>query len=205
MRERVKDLTDEGLLTRIGDEPGDDDLIRHMAEGDHRAFRQLMGRHGRAMLSLAERTTGNAADADELVQEVFLKVWTMAPRWRTDGAAQFSTWLYRVVLNASLDRRRRRPFSPLEEADEPVDDAANGLDRVLEGQRKAVVHQAMATLPERQRAALALHYFGETSAPEAARILDLSLSAMEALLVRGKRALRQALLRRGITGLGDVL
>ncbi len=102
-------------MTALG-EPGDDDLLRRVAAGDRWALQRLMDRHGRAMLALAERTTGNAADADELVQETFLKVWTMAPRWRADGGALFSTWLYRVVLNASLDLRRRRPLHALEEA-----------------------------------------------------------------------------------------
>jgi RNA polymerase sigma-70 factor (ECF subfamily) len=191
-------------VTTLGDS-GDDELLRGVAAGDRWALRRLMDRHGSAMLALAERTTGNAADADELVQEAFLKVWTMAPRWRADGGALFSTWLYRVVLNASLDRRRRRPLHALDEAGDLADPAAGGLELAVASQRQSVLRGALAELPERQRAALVLHYFGETSAPEAARILNLSLSAMESLLVRGKRALRQALARRGVTGLGDVL
>lgn len=186
-------------------EPDDDDLLYDVANGDRGAFRRLMDRHARPLLALATRVTGNGADADDVVQEAFLKVWAMAPRWRADGGARFSTWAYRVVLNASLDVRRRRVLEPLEEAETCADAAADGLDHAIARQRQILVGQTMAELPRRQRAALSLHYFGEISAPEAARVLGLSVSAMEALLVRGKRRLRTALAQRGITGLGDVV
>lgn len=164
-----------------------------------------MERHGAAMLALAERVTGNAADADELVQEAFLKVWTMAPRWRADGSARFSTWLYRVVLNACIDLRRRRPTAPLDDAPEPADERADGLAAAIDVQGRAVLRQALSELPERQEAALSLHYFADLTARQAAEVLGLSQPALEALLVRGKKALRAALGRRGIHGLGDVL
>jgi len=186
-------------------EPNDDRLLYDAANGDRRAFQRLMERRARPLMVLATRITGNEADADEVVQEAFLKVWEMAPRWRTDGGARFSTWVYRVVLNASIDVRRRRPLNTLEEAGELADDGADGLDQAVARQRQVVVRQAMETLPQRQRTAVMLHYFGEISAPEAARILGLTVSAMEALLVRGKRGIRMALAQRGVTGLGDVL
>lgn len=187
------------------DDPGDDDLLRAAADGDRPAFRRLMDRHSRPMLALAQRVTGSAHDADEIVQEAFLKVWTMAPRWRPDGEAKFSTWLYRVVLNACLDRRRRVVFAPLEEAGDPADCAPGGLDQAMSRQCRAVIAAALEALPQRQRAALSLYYYGEVSAPQAARILDMSLPALEALLVRGKRALRKALLRHGVGGMGDIV
>ena len=195
---------DSGGRTRDG-EPDDDGLLHDAANGDRCAFQRLMERHARPLLALATRITGNGADADDVVQETFLKVWVMAPRWRADGRARFSTWAYRVVLNASLDVRRRRLLAPLEEAGDPADDSADGLDRAVARQREALVRQALAELPRRQQAALSLHYFGEISAPEAAGVLGLSVAAMEALLVRGRRHLRIALTRRGVTGLGDVL
>lgn len=182
----------------------DDELLRAIAQGDRRSFQRLMERHVRAMLALATRVLRNPDDADEVVQEAFLKVWTMASEWRSDRDAKFSTWLYRVVLNASLDRLRRARFVPVEEAGEPVDPSPGGLDRVVAMQRQRLVSEAMAEMPARQREALSLYYFSDMTAPEAARVLDLSLTAMEALLVRGKRSLRSALARVGIRGIGDV-
>jgi RNA polymerase sigma-70 factor, ECF subfamily len=184
--------------------PDDGDLLAKIAEGDRLAFRTLMERHTPAMLALAERTTGSAADADDMVQEAFLKVWNMAPDWRADGPARFSTWLYRVVLNSALDRRRRKTALPLEDAGHVADGGPCGLHSSMALQRRHMVLDAMAELPDRQRSALSLYYFSEVHAPEAARILGLSLSAVEALIVRGKRALRKSLARRGITGLEDV-
>lgn len=183
----------------------DDDLLQAIAGRDQRAFRQLMQRHGRPMLALAQRVTGNEDDADEIVQEAFLKVWKLAERWQVDGAATFSTWFYRVVLNACLDRRRRAPMAPLEDAGEPVDPAPIGWETAQVRQRRDALMRAINDLPRRQKAALSLCYFGEVSGPEAARILEMSVSALEALLVRGRRGLRKSLSKNGIETLGDIL
>jgi RNA polymerase sigma-70 factor, ECF subfamily len=182
----------------------DDELLRAIAQGDRRCFQRLMERHVRAMLALSTRVLRNPDDADEIVQEAFLKVWTLAPEWRSDREAKFSTWLYRVVLNGSLDRLRRARFVSVEEAEEPVDPAPGGLDQALARQRARLLAAAMAEMPARQREALSLYYFSDLTAPEAARALELSLTATEALLVRGKRSLKTALARLGIRGIGDV-
>lgn len=187
-----------------GEGPGDDDLLMGTAAGDDAAFQLLMERHAKAMLALSQRVLGNAHDADEVVQETFLKVWSMASRWEPEGRAKFSTWLYRVVLNASLDRLRRTPMAPLDEASEMPDLTPTSVEQTLAHQRRHILTQAMAQLPPRQQAALSLHYFGEVSAPRAAEILDLSLSACEALLARGKKTLRKVLAEMGVHGPGDV-
>jgi len=85
-----------------------------------------------------------------------------------------------------------------------ADAAPNGLDRCIERQQRETVVAAMKALPDRQRSAVSLYYFSELRAHEAATILGVSLSAMESLLVRGRRALAAALKRRGITRWGDV-
>jgi RNA polymerase sigma-70 factor (ECF subfamily) len=183
----------------------DDDLLLRIAEGDQQAFRLLMQRHGKAMLVLAQRVTGSSEDADEIVQESFLKVWKRAEKWEVGGAASFSTWFYRVVLNACLDRRRRMPMAPLEDAGEPADPSPDGADIALLRQRRRVVLAALDELPKRQREAVWLCYFGEVSGPEAAKTLDMSLSALEALLVRGRRGLKKSLTKKGIDSIGDIL
>jgi len=191
-----------GGLTEDGT---DDDLLLSIAEGSQRAFRLLMQRHARPMLALAQRVTGSAEDADEIVQESFLKVWRLAKKWEVGGAASFSTWFYRVVLNACLDRKRRLPMAPLEDAGEPVDPSPDGSDCALTRQRRSVLLAALNQLPDRQKQAVSLCYFGEVSGPEAAKILDMSLSALEALLVRGRRGLKKSLMKHGISSVGDIL
>lgn len=196
-----RDKSDDPAISAVAD----DDLLQRIADGDRAAFAQLMERHARPMLMLAQRVLGRVEEADEIVQDSFLKVWTQAGRWQVDGGAKFSTWFYRVVLNACLDRKRRKQPVGLEEAGDPADDRPGGLDVAVARQRSRLVGAALADLPERQRAALSLFYFSGLSGREAAEVLDLSVSATEALLSRGKQALRKALARRGVTGLGDVL
>ncbi len=183
----------------------DDDLLLAIATGDQLAFRRLMERHAKQMLALAQRLTGSADDADEVVQEAFLKVWRLSGRWEVNGAAAFSTWFYRVVFNACLDRKRRTPMAPLEEAGVPVDPGPIGFETAQSKQRRDAIVAAIDHLPKRQKEAVWLYYFGEVSGPQAAEILGMSLSALEALLVRGRRGVKKALIKRGILSLGDIL
>jgi RNA polymerase sigma-70 factor, ECF subfamily len=189
-----------------GGHDDEDDLISRIAAGDRTSLRQLMARHASRMLKLGERVTGNAADADEIVQETFVKVWRMAPDWQAEGAAKFSTWLHRVVLNAAIDRTRRRQHMPLDEMGlgDEMARTPDAFDQMRAQQRQALIAQAMQDLPLRQRRALSLFYFAEMRTAEAAKTMDASLSATEALLVRGKTALKTALRRRGIKTWEDV-
>ncbi|MCR6632550.1 MAG: RNA polymerase sigma factor [Magnetospirillum sp.] len=182
----------------------DESLLLAVGRGDHRAFAALMERHGAFALALAMRMTGNPQDAEEVAQEAFLRVWSMAGRWRP-GGARFTTWLYRVVVNLCLDRKRRAPMLALDDVAEPADPTPSGLDSCAAGQAHMLVAAALAALPGRQRAAVSLCYFGEVSCQEAADSLEISLSALESLLVRGRRALRTYFARRGLKKTGDVL
>ena len=140
------------------DEPSDDQLMARIAGGDRPAFDWLVNRHLPRCLRLAERIVGSRADAEEVAQEFFLKVWTGAQRWRPAGAggARFTTWLYRVVVNLCLDRRRRPAFASLDSAGDPADPADSAFTAVHKGRTAARVAAAVAALPERQRAALYL-------------------------------------------------
>lgn len=180
-------------------------LMRAIAGGDRAAFGRLMELHGRFALSLALRMTGNPADAEEIAQEAFLRAWKLAADWRPGAGARVRTWLYRVVLNLCLDRGRRQPFLPIEDIEEPPTSEPDGLEALTDVQAAATVRELLAELPERQRAALALAYFDDLPASQAARAMDLSVAAFEALLVRGRRGLRAGLARRGLIRLGDVL
>ncbi len=155
-------------------------------------------------MTLAMRMTGNAQDAEEVAQEAFLRVWSAAERWQP-GGARFTTWLYRVVMNLCLDRKRRAPMLAMDDVAEPADPAPGGLESCVGEQARDLVQAALASLPDRQRAAVALCYYGEVSCQEAADTLEVSLSALESLLVRGRRGLRDFFARRGLEKMGDVL
>lgn len=187
-------------------EAPDDTLLLATARGDRRAFQVLMARHIKSSLALAQRVLGNPDDADEVVQEAFLRVWRAAPRWRTDGTARVTTWLYRIVMNLCLDRKRKGPAAlPLDDSLEIADSQPDGLEATTAAHTQTLVAEALNDLTPQQRAAIVLYYFEEVSAPEAARIMTVSPSALESLLVRGRRALKRSLARRGILAVHDMI
>ncbi|WP_448205247.1 sigma-70 family RNA polymerase sigma factor [Azospirillum sp. sgz302134] len=166
--------------------------MAEVAAGNRRAFDVLTRRHLTRSLSLALRIAGNAHDAEEVVQDAFLQVWRNADGWRGDRAL-FTTWLYRIVVNRALTSRRRRGFAPMEEAAEIPSPLPGAEEAVEERQLARSVDSAIAALPERQRAALSLCVYEELSCAEAAKVLQVSVSAMESLLVRARRVLRETL------------
>ena len=169
----------------------DEALMARVACGDELAYRQLSRRHLPAMLGLARRILGNAADAEDVAQEAMLRVWTHAPRWQP--LAAFRTWLTRVVVNLCLDRKRRAQWVGLEAAGEIVDPAPGAGDKAEHDEREQLLAVAIAELPARQRTAIVLSYSEGMSNAQVADILGTSVSAVETLLVRGKQNLRRTL------------
>ncbi len=175
---------------------GDAELLRAIAAGDRAAFDRLSRRHLDRAYGVALRMTGSRADAEDVTQEVFLRLWLRPESWRP-GQAQFSTWLYRVVVNRCLDLKRRPKSADLEQVEEPQDPVANAEVGLMQAQRSRALEAAVARLPERQRAAIVLTYTAGLRNAEAAAALDISLKAFEALLVRAKRELRDHLEGQG--------
>lgn len=170
----------------------DDELMRRAGRGDAAAFSHLVARHGRRAGGLAARFLGTRGEAEEIVQEAFTRLWIKSPDW-TPGGAQVSTWLHRVVVNLCLDRKRRPAPAPIEAAAEVPDPAPRSDEIVLAAERSRRVQDAVAALPERQRAALLLCHFEEMSNIDAAAVLEISIGALESLLVRARRTLRETL------------
>ena len=117
----------------------DEALMARVARGDERAFQALARRHLPAMLGLARRILGNAAEAEDVAQEALMRVWTHAPRWRP--LALFRTWLTRVVVNLCLDRKRRAPWVELEAAGEIVDPSPGATEKAEANERERMVDE----------------------------------------------------------------
>lgn len=177
---------------------GDPDLplLPRIAAGDADACRTLVDRHLAAVHATAARLLGDAAEADDVAQEVFLAVWQAARTWQP-GRARFRTWMLRVATNASRDRqRRRRRFDA--DALDGLESAAPGPEQnTIQDQREDSLAAALQALPERQRAAIVLCHFEECSQLEAADILGVSEAALESLLARGRRRLRDLVAAEG--------
>jgi len=183
----------------------DIDLMLAVQAGDEGAFRALVDRHRNAIVNLAWRYLGNRTDAEDLAQEVFLKVYRARRRYRPD--AKFTTWLYRVAVNASLNevrnRKNRATFGAvtLGGGDEgargldPAGDPANGApDAALErAELRERVRAAVGELPDRQRMALLLNKFHGLGYQELSDALGLSIPAVKSLLVRARENVRRAL------------
>lgn len=178
-------------------ESSDDELMRRSGEGDRVAFADLVARHSRRAAALAARVAGNPSEAEDIVQEAFLRTWQKAPTWaaqgEAEGAAAFTTWFTRIVVNLAIDRARRPRPEPIEIAEEVADGRVSAFERASAGEIGTRIAKAVATLPERQRAALALCHYDGMSNIEAAAALEISVGALESLLVRARKTLRIAL------------
>ena len=167
--------------------------MRRIAEGDRRALGRLIELYGRGLTLLATRYLGQEDQADEVVQDVFVRAWKNARRY-DPAKARVYTWLYRITVNLCIDRQRRRAFRRfvgLEAAPDVPDPQPTAADRADGKSRLAQVRAAMDRLPARQRMALLLSAVAEMDNAEIAQAMGASTGAVEQLLVRARRALHR--------------
>jgi RNA polymerase sigma factor (sigma-70 family) len=176
---------------------GDSAMMTRVAAGDPEAFRRLVERHTPMVHAIACRMLGDAAEAEDVVQETFVKLWVNAKGWTPAGGG-LGGWLRRISTNACLDRLRRPRFVSDEALAEHADNAPPA-DRVIDGERRrAAVAASILALPDRQRAAIVLTYYEGVSNAEAASILGIGVKALESLLVRARQALTASLTGKGL-------
>jgi RNA polymerase sigma-70 factor (ECF subfamily) len=178
----------------MSDSSSDAALMALVVDGDQRAFAQLVECHLPRAYAIARRVLSNQADAEDAAQEAFSKVWSHACDWQPTRAA-FSTWFYRILVNASLDLARRHGGGrELTDNDsllaelldpQPALDSAHGQAREAEA-----IQQAVQRLPGKQRMAVVLCYFEDHSNPQAAELMGLHPKALEGLLGRARKQLR---------------
>lgn len=172
------------------DEDSDEALMTAVVARRQQAFRVLMTRHMPRAIRVAQRIVRDPAEADDIGQEAFLRVWNKASSFDPQ-IARFTTWLYRIVLNLAFDRARKPKLAPIEEAAEIESGEAGPVETIIAAQQRRVLKQAMAALPDRQRGAVALFHMEGLSGEEAARAMNLSAKAFESLLGRARAALRK--------------
>lgn len=170
----------------------DKELLAALARGHMPALEELIRRHQVAALGLARRTLGPSDQAEDVVQEAFLRVYRAAGRYRPE--AKFTTWLCQIVLNLCRDRLRRSRRAPISLTEKFLPAFRDDPPRRMEAEELAGrIRRAVDALPERQRTAVILHRFQQLSHEEISQATGWSVSAIESLLVRAYQRLRQDL------------
>ncbi|MBB5049146.1 RNA polymerase sigma-70 factor (ECF subfamily) [Rhodopseudomonas rhenobacensis] len=172
----------------------DEQLLNRLAENDEAAFRLLVERHIDRAFGVALRIVGNRADAEDVVQDTMLKVWTHRGQWQ-HGRAKFSTWLYRVVTNRCIDLHRQPRTDNVDAVPEPADARPDVVSTMQRDEVTHLLEDAMRRLPEQQRIAVIFSYHENMSNGEIAEVMETTVAAVESLLKRGRQQLRE-LLRR---------
>ena len=165
-------------------------LVERLQSGEEATFDELMGRYKRPVVNFCYRLLGNAEDADDVAQEVFLRVYQRIGDFKLHG--KFSTWLFALAHNACIDRlrwRKRHPTESLDTAPEPAIDSHETETREIGDQIAA----AVAQLPEDQRTAIVLAEYHGLSYAEIAGVMHCSEKSVESRLYRAKQTLRQRL------------
>jgi RNA polymerase sigma-70 factor (ECF subfamily) len=179
-------------MIRAYEDAPDADLMVWSAEGDGKAFDEVVVRHGRFALRVAARLLPTGLAAEDIVQEAMMRAWTQAGSFDA-SKARLTTWLYRIVVNLCIDHKRRIRPEALPDGFDRADPAA-GADEMLETrEQNALLKRAMADLPLRQRAAMTLIYDEGLSGQDAAQVLGVSAKALERLLYRARASVRERL------------
>jgi len=167
-------------------------VISRMQSGDHVAYRQVLDHHLAQLMAYATRLTGSVPDAEDIVQETFVRLW--ANRQRYDPSkARLSTWLHRIAHNQFVESYRR---ARVRKPDEDEDSSTIGPDAALESATQGqAVSQALMQLDERQRSALVLVHYQGMPHKDVADILDISVDALESMLRRSRMKLKDILVK----------
>jgi RNA polymerase sigma-70 factor, ECF subfamily len=184
------------------------ELMLRVRDGDAASFEVLLRRYRLPLVSFFRRMVRDQGMAEDLAQEVFLRVYKSRERYQPE--ARFTTWLYRIAtnlaLNAIRDRKDEVSDTPSEDAEGApvverfVDPHPTVEQRLLQDDRQRLIRQAVEALPENQRTAVILHKYQEADYRQIAKILSVSESAVKSLLFRAYETLRmrlEPLLREG--------
>jgi RNA polymerase sigma-70 factor (ECF subfamily) len=169
-------------------------LMAQIAQGSATAYRDLSATYLDAVLNYCNRLVKNQADAEEITQEAFVRLWKAAPGWQPKATAK--TWLFTVAHNLCLDRlrsARRNTGNTGELQDEAASDSVRPSRRLDQLQQANAVRAALEQLPDRQRHALLLSHYDGLSNAEIGDVLGVGVEAVESLLSRARRTLRTLL------------
>ena len=171
----------------------DQQLMLRVAKGDLDAFGELVRRHQRTAWRIAHRFLGDPAEAEDVVQEAFLRILAAAPRYKPSAA--FPTYLYRVVTRLCTDySRKKRPIFT-DSFPETVDPSPDPAAALVNKRRDALIRKALDALPSRQRMVVILKYYEGLSYGDISRAMGTTVKAVERLLDHARTTLQDSLSR----------
>jgi RNA polymerase sigma-70 factor (ECF subfamily) len=194
--EDVKSAPEKGIKASPEAFPPDAVLMQRIVENDNQAFSELVSRYSRKLFATCFRMLGQYNEAEEAVQESFLKIWNYADKWDGDKAG-VSTWIYTITTNTCRDALRKRKAVFVEHEDGYIEhqetDQPNGQNAMEQKQQADLVKEAIDKLPERQKQALILSYYDGLSHKEIGEIMDATAKSIEGLVARARNDLKESL------------
>ena len=173
-------------------EKSDEELLDLIAgQGSHAAFSELVQRHARKFSKLAFRFTNSNEEAEDIVQDSYLKLWRDPRIWNKSKHTKFTTWFYRIILNRCIDLKRRRKHVPITDYDAFTDDMPLADENLQIKQQTISVESAFRSLSQNMQTALNLSFYEGLPHKEAAEIMGTSLKAFQSILMRSKYALKE--------------
>lgn len=171
-------------------EDSDEQDIALAAAGNEPAFCRILDRNGPRVLSYVRRMMGQSPDVEDIFQDTFLRFWSTIDQF-DPAKASLPAWLHRIAHNLCIDAFRRQ--RPREDVDRLEDRSHGPAEHYVLSERSKAVHHALERLPERQRSAIVLCHYQHFSNRDAAEVLEISVDALESLLRRGRKNLKQQL------------
>lgn len=175
-------------------------MLQVQATGDHDVFRELIERHQNAVIGTIAKMLGNASEAEDIAQQVFLRLWKARARYQP--SAKFTTFLYTITRNLVFNETRRKSRRKISSLDQKKDEYELELpanpnkqpdNEQLNRELRAAIDQAIEALPEKQRMAVVLRRYQNLPYEEIAQVLDITVSAVKSQLFRARGTLRESL------------
>lgn len=173
----------------------DEELMQAVCMGSKSAYQTLVKRHLKSISHYAYRLLGNQKDTEDITQEVFLRLWTNAQKWKSEKS-KLTTWLHRIAHNLCIDYLRKHGRMQTQDSfDDEADDSPSESKESIDEKNNEIklLSEAISALPENQRSALSLCHYQGFSNKEAAAIMNISVKALESSIARAKRSLREKL------------
>ncbi|MCH8257402.1 MAG: sigma-70 family RNA polymerase sigma factor [Proteobacteria bacterium] len=168
------------------------DLIRESVNGDESAYELLLEQHLPSLTNYVMRMMANTAEADDIIQETFIRLWTHGqtfnPRY-----AKLTTWLHNIAHNLCIDHFRKHNRMIGEPTEQPDVEARGPEQGYIQQRQVRSIQEAMMALPEKQRSAIIMCHYQGLSNKDAAAVIEISIEALESLMARGRKKLKDIL------------